>query len=82
MFELLNNLYGLVMFCDVNLYNVGYIYDFIIKFIDLDFIYFYIFVKRFFNGKNCLCDLDCWIGIFEMCFLFCNIRIGFCIVEM
>lgn len=81
-FELSNNPYGLVMSCDANLHNVGYTYDFIIKFIDLDFTYPYTFVKRLLNGKNCSCDLDCWTGISETCSSLCNTRTGSCTAEM
>lgn len=76
--SLSSNPYGLVQSCDIHLGNFGITNDSVVKFIDLDFTYPFVFLRTLLKQKQCASDEDCWVGAMEDCHSSCDLNTNTC----
>ena len=76
-----DNPYGLVQSCDGHLGNYG-ISNAVVKIIDFDLIYPYVFIKKLLEQKRCVSISECWAGNNRFCLSTCDTTKGFCTSRM
>ena len=70
--------YGLTQSCDLHLGNYGIINTPTVKLIDLDLTYPHVLLQTLLKQKECISDLDCFVGISETCWSDCDTKTGTC----
>ncbi|KAL9984128.1 hypothetical protein ACROYT_G006389 [Oculina patagonica] len=70
--------YGLTHSCDVHLGNYGITNKSTVKLIDLDLTYPHVFLRSLLEQKECVSDMDCFVGSSECCWSACDTMAGTC----
>ena len=70
--------YGLTQSCDLHLGKYGITNTSTVKLIDLDLTYPHVFLQTLLKQKQCISDLDCFVGSSESCWSDCDTKTGTC----